>query len=355
MYEYMTFENILKRALDRVSNSIDKRQGSIIYDSIAPAAAELALAYIEMEYIHGKLDAENLSGHELELFVEQRTGIQRKQATKAIRRGIFSKADGSFFNVEIGSRFTGEDLYYKVVEKINDGEFKLECEEPGEIGNDYVGPLISVDYIDGLAKAEITDILVPGYNAESDLSLLTRYYERIRTPATSGNVYHYRNWAKEVEGVGDVKVIPLWAGDNTVKVVIVDDNMLPAEPGLVEKVQDYIDPGSKGLGEGQAPIGAFCTVSSAVGKEFNISFAVTRDTEVSFEEMTESIKENINNYFREEITFKQNIISYAKIGALILSSNGVLDYRDLLINDGTSNISLDIEEVPVLGQVVINE
>lgn len=355
MYEDQTFEVMLDRILARVSKTVDKREGSIIYDAVAPAAAELAITYIQMEYIHSKLDAENLISDELEMFVKQRTGIERKRATKAIRKGIFSKADGSSFDISIGTRLTGENLYYKVVANIGDGEFEVECEGPGDVGNVYVGTLIPVEYINGLGKVELADILIPGYNAESDVSLLTRYYERIRTPATSGNIYHYRNWAKDVEGVGDVKVIPLWAGDNTVKVVIIDDNKLPAEPGLIEKVQDYIDPDSKGLGEGQAPIGAFCTVVSAISKELNISFTVTRDINITYDEMLKSVKDNIQKYLSEEITFKQNIISYAKIGALILSSKGILDYKDLLVNEEISNIMLDIEEVPILGQVFTNE
>ena len=48
MYEDMTFENIMDRCLDRVSSSIDKREGSVVYDAIAPAAAELAIMYIEL-------------------------------------------------------------------------------------------------------------------------------------------------------------------------------------------------------------------------------------------------------------------------------------------------------------------
>lgn len=354
IYDNMTFENILKRSLDRTSNTLDKRQGSIIYDSIAPTAAELALAYIQMKSIDEKRDAEKLSDDELELFISQRTGIERKKATKAIRKGVFSKADGSFFNVPIGSRFTGENLYYKVIGNISNGKFYLECEKSGEIGNDYVGTLVPVDFINGLAKAELTEILDPGYNAETDLSLLTRYYERIRTPATSGNIYHYRNWAKEVEGVGGVKVLSLWAGDNTVKVVIVDSNMLPAEQGLVDRVQEYIDPGIRGLGEGQAPIGAFCTVASAITKEINVSFTVIRDNDISFSDMLTDIKENLNKYLRG-ITFQSNLVSYAKIGAFILSSNGVLDYQNLLINDGTVNIVLESEDAPVLGQVIVDE
>ena len=40
MYENMTFENVMDRCLARVSASVDKREGSIVYDAIAPAAAE---------------------------------------------------------------------------------------------------------------------------------------------------------------------------------------------------------------------------------------------------------------------------------------------------------------------------
>ena len=51
MYENMTFENVMDRCLARVSASVDKREGSIVYDAIAPAAAELAILYIELAYL----------------------------------------------------------------------------------------------------------------------------------------------------------------------------------------------------------------------------------------------------------------------------------------------------------------
>ena len=47
LYENMTFENIMDRCLSRVAASIDKREGSVVYDAIAPAAAELAIMYID--------------------------------------------------------------------------------------------------------------------------------------------------------------------------------------------------------------------------------------------------------------------------------------------------------------------
>ena len=38
-YEEMTYERIMSRCLARVPGTVDKREGSIIYDAIAPAAA----------------------------------------------------------------------------------------------------------------------------------------------------------------------------------------------------------------------------------------------------------------------------------------------------------------------------
>ncbi|MBU5440283.1 baseplate J/gp47 family protein [Tissierella sp. MSJ-40] len=342
MFDGMTFEDIMKRMLDRIPDSFDKRPSSVIYDALAPAAAELAQAYMTLEYIYSKLDVENLQGEELERFVNFRTGIERKKATKAIRKGVFSKADGSFLNVPIGSRFTGENLYYKVTEKIIDGEFKLECEELGEIGNIYTGTLIPVDYIDGLATAKLTDILVFGYDAESDESLLERYFERIRTPATSGNKYHYLNWAKEVVGVGDAKVIPLWNGKGTVKVVIVDSNKNPGTKELIDKVFDHI--------EEERPIGARVTVVSAIAKDISIKAKVNLAEGYRIQLVQDEFKKSLEKY-RKDIAFKDSYISYAAIGSILFNVEGILDHSELKLNEEMKNISLGDEEIPVFNLV----
>ena len=48
MNEIPTYEEILQRCLDRIPNSFDKRQGSIIYDALAPCCVELAQMYIQL-------------------------------------------------------------------------------------------------------------------------------------------------------------------------------------------------------------------------------------------------------------------------------------------------------------------
>ena len=51
MFEEITNEKILKQMLDRVPEGMDKREGSIIYDALAPSAVELQNTYIELDWI----------------------------------------------------------------------------------------------------------------------------------------------------------------------------------------------------------------------------------------------------------------------------------------------------------------
>lgn len=329
MYEDKTEENIKKEMLDNISNKIDKGEKSLTYDAISPVAIELANMYIELDYVVNKLDTENLSGEELERFIYQRTGtVARKPATKATTTIIINGQEGA--KISKGDLVGADTVNFistedKSMDNTGQMTVLVECELPGAIGNVPAGAIKYFPVsIAGLTSVTNPDSAVNGYDAESDESLLERYYERIRTPATSGNKYHYLNWAKEVVGVGDARVIPLWQGDNTVKVIIIDSNKQPASTELVEQVQEYIDPNITGLGEGQAPIGAFCTVISAIGKAIDITFTVTRDTNYTVEQIKANVGNNIIEYLKS-IAFKEDIVSYAKIGAIILNSNGVLD------------------------------
>lgn len=54
MYESITYEVILQRMINKVleqNPNIDTREGSIIYNALAPAAVELQNMYIELDTI----------------------------------------------------------------------------------------------------------------------------------------------------------------------------------------------------------------------------------------------------------------------------------------------------------------
>ncbi|SKC59319.1 baseplate J/gp47 family protein [Maledivibacter halophilus] len=349
-------ETIHSRMLNNIVGKYDKTKGSFVYDVTKPAAIEFDSINQEIKTAKEKLSIENLKGDELEQRLYEKTGIERKPATKASGCVTIKGKAGATINK--GDMVASDTLSFiikesKTIDSSGQIVMPVECEDYGTVGNVPEG---SIQYfpitIAGVTSVINNEDFTGGYEAEDDKALLERYYERIRTPATSGNKYHYRNWAKEVTGVGDVKIIPLWNGDNTVKIVIIDSNKEPASTELVEKVQTYIDPNKEGLGEGKAPIGAFCTVVSANGVDLNISFTAIKDTSVTDEERLQSVKNNIINYLRE-IAFKESTISYNRIASIILDSEGIIDFENLTINGQTTAINLDNDEVPVLGVVTI--
>lgn len=97
--------------------------------------------------------------------------------------------------------------------------------EAEDIGDKYN---ILTGYINTLPVAirDITGVtngaaFIGGAEAETDEELIDRLLLRLRTPATSGNAYHYLQWALEIEGVGNAKVFPLDNGPGTVGVMLI--------------------------------------------------------------------------------------------------------------------------------------
>ncbi|ANB62102.1 baseplate J/gp47 family protein [Anoxybacteroides amylolyticum] len=341
MFENQTFEAILQRMLDRIPDDIDKQEGSVIYDALAPAAEELAQMYAELDVVLRLVFGETSTGE----YLDKRAadfGVYRKQATPAVRKGVFTDGNNAPFNIPIGSRFRLNDMVYVAIEKITDGQFRMQAETSGSVGNQEFGNLLPIEPIEGLGTAILADVLIPGEDEESDDSLRKRFLQKVREPGTSGNAADYKRWATEVAGVGAAKVTPLWNGPGTVKVIIVNTDMQPATNELVAQVQEYI--------EQVRPIGASVTVVSATGKSINVSANVVLALGYTLQNVQDAFAVSLDEYFKE-IAFSMTYVSYAKIGTLLLNTPGVIDYSGLTLNGGAVNIALQDDEVPVLGTI----
>ena len=187
MYENTTFDVILQRMLGRVSNNIDKREGSIVYDTSAPTAIEFQNAYIGLDNILDETFADTASKYYLIKRCGER-GIKIEPATYAIRKGEFN------IDIPIGARFSLNQLNYTAIEKISDGVFKMQCETAGVVGNAESGSLIPIDYINGLQTAVLTDVLIPGEDEEDIEHLRNRYFNSFTSHVTgtmiSGSIPH---------------------------------------------------------------------------------------------------------------------------------------------------------------------
>ncbi|WP_020620255.1 baseplate J/gp47 family protein [Paenibacillus daejeonensis] len=349
MYENQTYEVILRRMMDRIPDSIDKRPGSIIFDAMAPAGIEMAQLYSQLDVNQELYFVDTAGGEYLTRRASER-GIIRHPATPAIRKAEFRDRSGLLLPVAPGERFSGGGLNFFVLDQTADGAYRLQVEEAGNKGNQYFGDLLPIGYIDGLATARLGEVLIPGSDQETDDALRQRYLDDAKQPATSGNKAHYVHWARSVAGVGGVKVTPLWEGPGTVMVLIVGADMAPANKELVEKVQNYIDP-EKGKGEGQAPIGAHVTVASAKGKIIDFSAKVILAPGYGLQMVTDNFLNQLEEW-RQKASFSATYVSLPVIGSLLLATEGILDYSELTLNESSSaNIALADDEVPIIGIV----
>lgn len=328
--------------LDKIPNTIDKREGSVIYNALAPAAIELQQAYIAIDASLKETFIKTATSSYLEDKVSEK-GLSRIKATKAIKKGVFN------IEVPIGSRFGGGEYNYVVSEKIADCEYAMQCETAGAVGNNYIGPIIPIDYIHGLATAELTELLIPARDAETDDELRSRFFTNVSEAPIDGNMAQYKKWASEYGTIGKTKIFPLWNGPNTVKVSILNTDSRIASNELIEEFQNYLDPNSSGLGNGMAPIGAIVTVTTAT--ELLINITLYASLAEGYSEIV-GLEEDIENWFKEIAYIKQKVNFY-ELASLILSNESVSGISNLIMNDKSTDIQLSEEQIPKLGILTI--
>ena len=353
MNEIPTYEEILQRCLDRIPNTIDKRQGSIIYDALAPCCVELAQMYIELSGIYDQVFIDTAVGEALDKLVEQ-NGVKRKDATYALRKGEFNMI------VPVDNRFSDGENTYIVIENIaGTNNSILRCEQAGSVGNGYYGSRTPITYLQGLTKAELTDIIDMGDDIESDEDLRVRYMESVTAPQFGGNVSDYQNKVKSLTGVGGCKVIPIRNGGGTVKLIITNSQGGVPTSSLVNDVQEAVDPNQDQRGLGIAPIGHIVTVEGSVAKKITVSATFTLESGVDPTDIQDSVNNVVDNYFKSlSVNWDKEDNLIARISQLetrLLGVAGVLDITNTKMNNSSSNLSLQSNEIPVRqGDVVIN-
>ncbi len=350
MYENVTYEDILKRMLDQVPADMDKREGSIIYDALAPAAVEMQLMYIELYAALNELFADTASREFLIKRAAER-GLTPKAATYAVLKGEFDQ------DIPLDSRFSLETLNYVAVERIAQGQYKLQCETIGTVGNTLFGTLIPIEYIRGLTRAELTELLIPGEDEEETERFRRRYFGSLNSQAFGGNIADYREKVNGMSGVGGVKVYPAWNGGGTVKLVIINSNYGIPSDELLKAVKDTVDPEpNTGAGYGLAPIGHMVTVEGAAEEKVSISSTIVYQTDYSFERCKEDIFQAIDTYLHElNMTWQddnQTIVRVSRIEGRFLDIEGIMDTYDTKINGKSGNYVLPSSSIAVRGDVV---
>jgi len=354
MFESMTFKYILKRALGNVPNDVDKRQGSVIYDAIAPCCMELAKMYLSIDEVLKETFADS-AGREYLIRRAKERGLSPKEASAAVVKAVFN------IDVPIGSRFSADGIVYYVSEKISDGVFKMICETKGRDGHRHFGRILPLDNIQGLESAEISEVIVAGEEEEDTEVFRKRYFDSFSALAFGGNKKDYIEKVNLISGVGGCKVYPAFFGGGTVRLVIISSDYSSVSDEFVAEVKEIVDPYEfSGQGVGFAPIGHKVFVESVVPIGVDVSISAQISDNGNFDYIYGKVYEKISDYFCELSkgwAECDNVeIVAMKIGTDVFDTVGVRNVFSVSIDDGKSFLSrlLDDNQIPVLDKLIVN-
>ena len=247
---------------------VDKSENSMVYNTQFPVASELSNSMLNLDEAMKKCFAltANLAGYDYYLDLRcSEMGVYRRQATYAIvpvkitgRKNKLIKM-GTVVGTIDGRKYTTTEDF--TLDENGKGSITVIADQAGSNYNVKANEICTfpVPY-NGLLTVTNENDYNDAYDREDNASLYARYDLKVKKILTSGNRNMYEYWCKQVTGVGDVKVIPLWDKDNgfngrgSVKCIITNSNKRKASNELIQKVKDYIDP-NDGTGDGEAPIG----------------------------------------------------------------------------------------------------
>ena len=372
-FDTQTYQNILQAMLDRVPDTYDKRDTAPIPTALGPAAWALEGFYLSLNQVQQQAFVQTASGDSLDM-LSVIGGLTRYPASAAVRLGVFNAA------VAIGARFStinGESSINFIVTATDTPSdptegfyyYQLTAETPGTIGNEYTGPILPITSIQGLTSAEITDILIPGDDTETDDELRQRLITALNERPFGGNIASYRSYVLGLDGVGAVQVYPTWNGGGTVKLSVLGADFLPASSELVENVQNAVDPPpNQGLGLGMAPIGAQVTVVAPTELTVNVAATLTLASGYQIGQVQQPIEDAIEAYLltvrqawatntsSTSVVYEANVY-LARVTAAIVGVEGVVNATNVALNGGTADLTLTengtTQQVPTLGTVTL--
>lgn len=400
MFEEFTFEAIMSRMMEKVSDSLDKREGSVMWDACAPAALELANFYTYLDMVLDEVFADTASYYFLVKRAAER-GMQPRLASTAICKMVVTPTDTVITN---GDRFALDDLNYTVVGTVEGeaGAYEVQCETAGTTGNQQYGTLLPIEYIEGLETANLTEILIPGEDDEDVDTFRYRYLNSFQSQAFAGNKADYSERVNAIDGVGGCRIIQHWNEDyrpadmipmaavtewvnaqsadtigespyawlklvhdaaakqlltvgGTIEILIINSEFSAPSSVLVNTVQQTIDP-LTGLGEGDgiAPIGHVVHVTGVQNQRIDFDFDIVYARDYTFDDVRTSIEDTIDGYLLEQCQNWETtlpIIRSNQLETRLLEIDGIADIAETRMNGQTNNLTIAREYIPVRGDV----
>ena len=346
MYEDITPEKIKNEMIDEIGTQVDTGEGTFINDMLSAVSKKIWDTYQDFNDILEIVFMKTSDG-EYAIKKAEEEGLYLMEGTKAIGKLLFTGVCDTVIPVNTICQTESGLTYFTTEESFIDISNEVLVEAMAiSIGNKYNVPAESITLcstkISGVTSVTNPERFEGGTDEETVEELKKRYFEKKRSAPTSGNIDYYKHIAKTVEGVYNVRVIPIWNGNGTVKVILVGKDNTTVNSAIIDKVSKVV--------EENKPIGADVTVESVKQKQISvyIEFYETCDDASS---VKSNIKTAIENYFK---SFDKSTVYANKIISVAVSESGIEFIKSLTLNGGTS-VKIAANEVPFLSELTLNE
>lgn len=340
MYEDMTQEFLLEEMLNDIDLPLYKGEGSSLYNTLAPAATQMAKMYSQFGYM---MSIAFLTNNHFELLDERMDDFARYRKPGKKAEGIVYMKGDKGARIDNGDIITFNGLDYIIIQDIDleeDMERNSIAVQALEVGEKYNLPAgVSFTMKSGENASSVREIVnkedfKKGLDVESDEEFYSRHIWEMTNNPTSGNEAHYIQWAKEVPGVVNARSEASWNGGGNAKVLIMGQGGKPVTEEVIQATKMYI--------ESKRPVGAKVTVFTSRNKDITVTANIKIVNGYDIEDIKADIEDKINNY----LIYVTGEIVYMKVLAIIAAATGVYDVQNLQINSGIQNIKFTSEEVP---------
>ena len=163
-------------------------------------------------------------------------------------------------------------------------------------------------------------------------------YDRSHDISYVGNVADYKRWALSVPGVGAVTVIPAKDDSGIIKIILMDQNGVPASKQIQDAVYNYImRPDSES--DRLAPPNAVLEITAPETVVVNISAVVyLREAEIG--DVQNDLKAALQSYLLN-VSSNDSAVRISAINSILGAVSGIYDYDSVQINGVSKNVDLE--------------
>lgn len=358
--ENQSMDEIHKRMMELLPANIDNSEGSHQWNLTRPTAyvAALTAEYLLPEAI--KLIFPRYCEDYPEVMDDHAEcrALRRKAATAASgyititgKAGTEIPADSAFSTASVNGEPAIEFVTTETVTIGEDGTVyaPVQAVETGTIGNVAAGTIImKANKITGITSVTNEEALTGGTVEETTESLQERIieYDAAEDVSYVGTEADYKRWTLEVDGTGNAVIVPAQDESGLITIILTDSNGDPANETLREAVYNHIlrpdEPTERKAGINGGNIVVVAPENIAI----TISVTIELNGVVAPETIEKSLLDTLKTYMAEAAAKEE--VQYAEIGSIIKKTNGVEDYKDLLLNGGTTNIPITKQQLPTI-------